>query len=556
MIVNNHMRTDSRLRRIIPVALAALIPAVAVLFLISTAAALIDLTIFGPKRYDRLKGKPTVYTDTFDRCSPATQGVLKVTNGDAKHTRIKAAEIFLNGVEVAAEQEFKQQVPFFEKVVPIGERNVLRVVLKSGMQDDPNAKNVKEQSFLIIEVIGKGCDDTPPVVSSPEPADGSLLNTAVPAISASYADNDNGSGIDPSTARIIVAGKDVTSDASVAATGISYLPRSNLPEGGHTVTVSVLDRARNSASLTWGFTTDTIAPVVSITSHQNGQYLNSQTITLSGSIDDPAATVTVNGQAAQVSGDSFSYAGLPLTEGPNSITVSATDPAGNTGTATITINLDTQAPVITIAAPADNSFVNTSSITAAGGINEPAASLTINGMQVTPTASNTFSLAALSLIEGPNTITVIAVDRAGNSGSASVTVNLDTVQPVPSIASPAANAYVNTPNLTVAGIVNEPIIAASVNGSSAQISEMAAGFSLAALGLTEGPNDITATVTDRAGNHGTASITVNLDTVAPVVQITSHQTGRLLNTPKVTITGTVSETVTSLTVNGTDATVN
>lgn len=96
------------------------------------AFALIDLPIFGPKRYERLKGRPTVYTDTFGYCNPSGQAVLKVTNGDSKKTRIKAARIYINGVKVAKESDFKQKIPAFEKVITVWEQNELRVVLKSG----------------------------------------------------------------------------------------------------------------------------------------------------------------------------------------------------------------------------------------------------------------------------------------------------------------------------------------------------------------------------------------------------------------------------------------
>ena len=39
----------------------------------SRSSALIDLLIFGPKRCDRLKGKPTVYADIHKRCEPSCQ---------------------------------------------------------------------------------------------------------------------------------------------------------------------------------------------------------------------------------------------------------------------------------------------------------------------------------------------------------------------------------------------------------------------------------------------------------------------------------------------------
>ena len=88
-------------------------------FFFTHSFALIDLTIFGPKRYDRLKGKPTVYIDTFERCNPSSQALIKVTNGDGKKTRIKSARIYVNGTKVASEKDFSQKVPSFEKLVTV-----------------------------------------------------------------------------------------------------------------------------------------------------------------------------------------------------------------------------------------------------------------------------------------------------------------------------------------------------------------------------------------------------------------------------------------------------
>ena len=52
--------------------------------------------IFGPKKYIRTKGKPNVYTETFETTPVA--GILNVKNGeeDGSH-RISSALIFVNG---------------------------------------------------------------------------------------------------------------------------------------------------------------------------------------------------------------------------------------------------------------------------------------------------------------------------------------------------------------------------------------------------------------------------------------------------------------------------
>ncbi len=679
---------------------------------LSSSFAIVDLTLFGPKRYERLKGKPTVYTDTFDGCASSDIGILRVRNGDGKKTRVKSARIYLNGVKVASEKEFKQKVPSFEKPVTLKKAvNELKVVLKSGhhgyikklaeyqakrdgldrqlerlqelkrtiegsitiadleqvlravreakkgieenesrldrvghdLDDDadnadddsddepetdldwtgqerlnlekrrnevkeslrrcedarrdldrtPKNKRDKDHgkkdealkdiasllrdldrviektvdklaeieekietikkkgpSFLVIEVLGRDCDSTSPVISNPEPADGSILNVAAPRIAASYADNSGGSGIDTASVRLVLDGSDDTASASVTKTGVSFVPSSPLPDMTHAVTVTVADLSRNPASFTWHFTTDTVAPVVVIDAPAADAYLNTPSIAVTGSVSEPVSSVTVNGQAAAVSGTSFSFTGLALAEGTNTITVEARDAAGNPGTQSIIVTLDTKPPVITITTPSPDAYINTPGITVAGTVNEPVTSVTVNGTAARLSGSG-FSAEGVQLTEGRNTIDIQATDRAGNTGAQPVTVTLDTALPVIRITAPAQDAYLNTPSTTVSGTVNEPVTTLTVNGMAATVS--GASFSAAGIALAEGTNTIAVSATDRAGNPGTNTVTVTLDTAPPVVTITTPANGLLRNTPQITVSGTVNEPIIEARVNGANA---
>jgi len=529
------------------------------------------LTVFGPKRYIRHKGEPTTYTDTFKGCNDNGQAVLHVINGNRDSTRITSAEIFVNGTKVAKENEFKKDIASFDKVISLRQTNTLQVKLKGGHQDehdneghdgyydddgrednggddDDNHHRNHPPSFLIIEVIAQGCgSNSPPVISNPRPADNSLLRNTVPAISAQYAAASNGAAIDVASVLLSVDGTDVTLSSTISATSISYTPATSLSEGIHPVTVSVSDLQHNSSSLTWHFTTDTVAPAIKITSQQNNQHLSTPSIIVSGTLSDPTATVAVNGHVAQVSGSTFSYSGLSLSEGPNTITVSAVDPAGNIGTDSIVVNLDTVPPVVQITAPQQNAIVSTPSITVNGTVNEAITSVYVNNTLAT-ISGNRYSASSISLVEGVNTITVSAVDEAGNSGMATVTVNLDTAPPVVQITAPHTNAILNIPMITVTGTVNEPVSSVTVNGIMAIVTETS--FSLSGLMLGEGTNTISVQATDEAGNIGTASITVLIDTFVPTIQITSPRQNDYLNTSHVIVSGTVSEPVISLTING------
>ncbi len=84
---------------------------------------------------------------------------------------------------------------------------------------------------------------------------------------------------------------------------------------------------------------DITPPVVTITDPANLSIFNTNLITASGIVDDKTATVEVNGVAVVVTGETFTAHGVPLVLGVNTLTATATDPAGNVGTATIQVTL-------------------------------------------------------------------------------------------------------------------------------------------------------------------------------------------------------------------------
>jgi len=88
----------------------------------------------------------------------------------------------------------------------------------------------------------------------------------------------------------------------------------------------------------------------------------------------------------------------------------------------------------------------------------------------------------------------------------------------------SAPAFAGTRNITVTGTVSEAT-AVKVNGVSATVD--AQGSFSAAIVLSEGDNTITAEATDAVGNKGQVSVMVNLDTVAPIINITSPTDGAL-----------------------------
>ena len=95
-------------------------------------------------------------------------------------------------------------------------------------------------------------DSTPPVISNPQPPDGSTTSDNTPLISADLADP--GSGINTTAVRITLDDFDVTQNATVISSHVWYTPEIALANGGHNVSVYAEDNKGNSNSLDWSFT--------------------------------------------------------------------------------------------------------------------------------------------------------------------------------------------------------------------------------------------------------------------------------------------------------------
>ena len=106
-------------------------------------------------------------------------------------------------------------------------------------------------------------DAIAPTASDMEPARDAVVQDPQPVIYAVFAD-EAGSGVDAENVRLIVAGEDVTTQATRTGRFITYRPIHPFANGPVAVKVAVPDRAGNVASVEWRFAVN--APEVAITS--------------------------------------------------------------------------------------------------------------------------------------------------------------------------------------------------------------------------------------------------------------------------------------------------
>ena len=147
---------------------------------------------------------------------------------------------------------------------------------------------------------GLTADAKPPVLRNLSPKEGEAITdrTAI-AVSATF-DDAGGVGIDPKSVRIVVAGRNVTSESEVTPQFFSH--RANLQPGRYTVDVTAKDLAGNAMRKTWNF--DVVVPVsaapttipLQITSHANNAVIEGGSTVVRGRTA-PGAVVEIKVQA-------------------------------------------------------------------------------------------------------------------------------------------------------------------------------------------------------------------------------------------------------------------
>lgn len=167
-----------------------------------------------------------------------------------------------------------------------------------------------------------------------------------------------------------------------------------------------------------------------------------------------------------------------------------------------------------------------------------------------PTNGLTLWTITIALIEGPNLITVTAVDSSGNSATATITVTLDTMQPAaPVITSPTTGSTLNVSVVTLTGTAEAGSTVFILDGATpfgSTPADAAGAWTFTTAPLAPGPHTFTARAMDAAGNLSAASapVTVTLvDITPPVMTITLPTSAPTYSTssPTVGLVGTTTD---------------
>lgn len=275
---------------------------------------------------------------------------------------------------------------------------------------------------------------------------------------------------------------------------------------------------------------DTIPPLVTITSPADGAILSAPSINIAADIVDANSTrmlSTPPGICPTLPEGGGSVTGtVYLVEGPNTIVVTATDDAGNTGGTSIVVILDTTAPAIASVAPANGTVLgNTPGAVSVDISDATDMVVTIDGVATPLVAPGGIVNANIALIEGNNTVAISIVDAAGNTTTDNVNIVLDLSAPLVSLDAPLDGACFGPGEETVSVVVTVDDLTAtdltSVPVGVTGALPAGGGIVTSTLTLVEGWNDITVSASDVNARRSSRSAVVLLDTTAPTISVSS-----------------------------------
>ena len=418
-----------------------------------------------------------------------------------------------------------------------------------------------------------GVDTASPVISVDTIAQDNIINAAEhnqPLTLTGKTDAEAGQIV-----TVTLNGKNHTATVGSDGSWSVTLPASEvqaLANGEHTLTVNVSDKAGNGSSTTADFTVDTAAPVVTINTVAGDDILNTseqgQAQIISGQANGAAegdvVTVTVGGKTftGAVQADGSWSVGVPasvigaLGEGSHTISVSVTDAAGNTGSATHGVTLSGNPPEFTIDAISQDNVLNAQEamqpLSLSGTSNLPngsAVTVTLNNVNYQATVENgrwSVQVPVSDVLDLANTLYTVSVsgtDSVGNSGSAEANLLVDTVLPQVIVNTFAGDNLVNNAEAAVdqtlsgrvTGAAAGDTVSVTVGGKSYTAtvgSDLKWSVTIPSADLQAfGDGDLTfsASVTNAHGNTGTGERDININAELPGLRVNTISGDDVIN---------------------------
>ena len=301
-------------------------------------------------------------------------------------------------------------------------------------------------------------------------------------------------------------------------------------------TLTYYYRVRAKAGSTYSAYTDEVSastgadvtpPTGSVVINSGTAFTNSTTVTLTLSSTDIGSGVA----SMQFSNDNVAWSApesyattkswtLSTGDGAKTVYAKFKDNANNWSIAipSNTITLDSTPPLVTVTSPAAG-FTNNKTPLLSYAFSDGTVIVKLDGVVVSKVSGNNLD----SLPDGQHIIRIESADAANNVGFAEVNMTVDTIAPAITITAPTAG-YINNKTPLLNYTASEGTVVVKVDGA---VVSKVSGTNLDT--LPDGPHIVRVESTDAANNTGHAEVNFTVDTMPPVLTISSPVAGSTNN---------------------------
>jgi len=297
--------------------------------------------------------------------------------------------------------------------------------------------------------------------------------------------------------------------------------------GQHTVTITATDAVGHSASKRVTFAIAAGTMVLQLLSPADGAAVRSGT-----SIEFVASgNGTITYRWCELGlwhdlGAQSSISTVGWSQGLHTLLINATSDLGGWDEIQYSITIDDITPVIQLLSPSDNSYVSPSDSVRirVQDANLKTVSWTLFGVMGSTSSSDVvISLAAYS-VDGPFFISVLAVDKAGNSATAQFAFVLDSAPPVVSVGNLVSGSAINPGFVLNFSASDAHLTSVQCSLDNGAPETLTAPFRIDTSQFSLGWHSINLTAYDASGKSTSCKLTFYLDGAVPSVSVTSGVT--------------------------------
>ena len=272
---------------------------------------------------------------------------------------------------------------------------------------------------------------------------------------------------------------------------------------------------------------DSTKPIIQITTPNNNTFSSNANLNINYTITESNIdTCWYSNDSMSINTTLASCANITTvtwSDGQHNVTIWTNDSANNQNSSTISFNIDSNTPLISITTPNNNTFSSNANLNINYTITESNIDTcwySNDSMSINTTLASCANITTVTWSDGQHNVTIWVNDSSNRINQTSVTFSIDTTTPLISITTPTNNTLSNNQNININYTITEANIDSCwySNDSMSTNTTLASCANITTITWSEGQHNVTIWVNDSSNRINKSSISFTLDLSPPTYQ--------------------------------------